>query len=477
MVTLRSGTLQDASVETKQDSNASSEKYEDYRKRRIQENMQKMHEMGITNLSIGAPATKSPRRTPSKASHVSPISQNSLPSRRSSRYVQKPEWFCRHMVFCCFPLWSFLLRREGRLGLPLLCWRRQSYIPSSANRLQKISPVNYSEIHPPMEKKSKGEQILIGEGLVPEVYTEEHEKLLGSCQNVWVLFQDGYGRDGKRIYDPFDGKTCHQCRYGENVLEVNRTPGWICPVCRGICNCSFCRIKKGWLPTGPLYKKITRLGYKSVAHYLIQTRQIDAKNKGDDEKVDESTPEGPLNSSDADQADMQSKLSSAMSESCQDPEDLIGQQKEPSDVEAQADKNSPAATVGLINQQHEASMTSITDTDHHREKKYASDLISPDNSGPHQNPIVESLHSGREIAGVVNCNLNSSTKGLTEEVEVNALDAFSPTTPENVRKPKEICKRNDSECTVMISDSIAGRIKRRRVQIQSFNRLVVLLTV
>ncbi|XP_031479037.1 uncharacterized protein LOC116249870 [Nymphaea colorata] len=448
MVTLRSGTLQDASEETKQDSNASAVKYEDYRKRRIQENMQKMHEMGITNLSIGAPATKSPRRTPTKASHLSPISQNSLPSRRSSR-------------------------------------------------LQKISPVNYSEIHPPKEKKSTGERILIGEGLVPEVYTEEHEKLLGSCRNVWVLFQDGYGRDGKRIYDPFDGKTCHQCRqktlghrtscpkcnlvqgqfcgdclymrYGENVLEVNRTPGWICPVCRGICNCSLCRIKKGWLPTGPLYKKITRLGYKSVAHYLIQTHRIDAK-KGDDEKVDESTPEGPLNFSDADQADMQNKLSSAMPDSCQDPEDLIGQQKEPSDVEAQADKNSPAATKGLINQQHEASMTAITDTDHHSEKKYASDLISLGNGGPHQNAVVESLQSGREIARVVNCNLNSSTKGHTEEVEVNALDAFSPTTPENVRKPKEICNKNDSECTTVISDSIAGRIKRRRVGMIQFCR-------
>ncbi|XP_073103388.1 uncharacterized protein [Elaeis guineensis] len=72
------------------------------------------------------------------------------------------------------------------------------------------------------------------------------------------------------------GQFCGDClymRYGENVLEVNKNPKWICPVCRGICNCSLCRIKKGWAPTGPLYKKVLQLGFRSVAHYLIQTRR------------------------------------------------------------------------------------------------------------------------------------------------------------------------------------------------------------
>lgn len=46
------------------------------------------------------------------------------------------------------------------------------------------------------------------------------------------------------------------CRYGEHVLESNENPNWICPVCRGICNCSLCRTAKGWPPTGPLYKKV-----------------------------------------------------------------------------------------------------------------------------------------------------------------------------------------------------------------------------
>ncbi|KAK9110259.1 hypothetical protein Sjap_018319 [Stephania japonica] len=68
-------------------------------------------------------------------------------------------------------------------------------------------------------------------------------------------------------------------RYGENVLEANKNPDWICPVCRGICNCSLCRQAKGWPPTGSLYRKISRLGFKSVAHYLIQTRRPQTNSK------------------------------------------------------------------------------------------------------------------------------------------------------------------------------------------------------
>lgn len=48
-----------------------------------------------------------------------------------------------------------------------------------------------------------------------------------------------------------------RCRYGEHVLEANKNPNWICPVCRGICNCSLCRQAKGWAPTGALYRKVT----------------------------------------------------------------------------------------------------------------------------------------------------------------------------------------------------------------------------
>ncbi|KAK4383713.1 Cell division cycle-associated protein 7 [Sesamum angolense] len=74
------------------------------------------------------------------------------------------------------------------------------------------------------------------------------------------------------------GKLCGKClyiRYGENLLEAKEKESWKCPACRGICNCSRCREKKGWPPTGSIHDHAWKLGYKSVAHYLIHTRRAE----------------------------------------------------------------------------------------------------------------------------------------------------------------------------------------------------------
>ncbi|EEF40047.1 uncharacterized protein LOC8260559 [Ricinus communis] len=229
--------------------------YEQSRKERIKANLERMQKLGIVDLSLKLKSLTSPKRTPrntpSSQKHPSPL-QPSGPLRRSSR-------------------------------------------------LHNVTPISYSEAA--LAKRDglwEKKDVSLDEGSKPEVYTEEHEKLLGSTERSWKLFVDGYGSDGKRIYDQVKGKTCHQCRqktlghrthcskcqivqgqfcgdclfmrYGEHVLEALQNPNWICPVCRGICNCSLCRQGKGWAPTGPLYRKISSLGYKSVAHYLIQTR-------------------------------------------------------------------------------------------------------------------------------------------------------------------------------------------------------------
>lgn len=85
-------------------------------------------------------------------------------------------------------------------------------------RLQNVTPVSYSEALFTKNDKSLSSEVdllrLREEGAKPEFYTEEQEKLLGSTEMEWTLFIDGVGRDGKRIYDPVKGKTCHQCRLG-----------------------------------------------------------------------------------------------------------------------------------------------------------------------------------------------------------------------------------------------------------------------
>ena len=121
---------------------------------------------------------------------------------------------------------------------------------------------------------------------------------LGSAATPWTLFVDGYDESGARIYDKGPkGRTCHQCRqktvckhtscgacgaargqfcgdclfmrYGENVDEAARDAAWRCPPCRDLCNCSFCRQKKGWPPTGSMYRRAIKEGFQSVAHYLV----------------------------------------------------------------------------------------------------------------------------------------------------------------------------------------------------------------
>jgi hypothetical protein len=82
-------------------------------------------------------------------------------------------------------------------------------------RLQGGPVVSYAENRKKEIVKVKSAEMRASEagsgGYQPEIYTEEHEKLLGSAKTEWQLFVDGYS-NGTRVYDPVRGKTCHQCR-------------------------------------------------------------------------------------------------------------------------------------------------------------------------------------------------------------------------------------------------------------------------
>uniref|UniRef100_UPI00398F7F19 cell division cycle-associated 7-like protein isoform X2 n=1 Tax=Pristiophorus japonicus TaxID=55135 RepID=UPI00398F7F19 len=101
-----------------------------------------------------------------------------------------------------------------------------------------------------------------------------------------------------KIYDRCMGSTCHQCRqktidtkticrnqdcygvrgqfcgpclrnrYGEDVKSALLNPDWVCPPCRGICNCSFCRRRDGRCATGILVHLAKFYGYDNVRAYL-----------------------------------------------------------------------------------------------------------------------------------------------------------------------------------------------------------------
>ncbi|KAG8090686.1 hypothetical protein GUJ93_ZPchr0011g28854 [Zizania palustris] len=246
---------------------AAADGYELEREARIRENMERMQKLGMLDLA-------------------SRLNQSASGAGGSGRGRGRPK----------APV------KLGSVGSP----RTKPAYPSPARRslrLKSLDPVSYCEIRAKKVKDVEGgSSDLIKVGPKEEIYMEEHEKLLGTCVEPWTLFVDGYGKDGKRIYDQVRGQTCHQCRhktlghhtscckcqivrgqfcgdclymrYGENVLEAKKNPNWICPVCRGICNCSRCRIKKGWFPIADsVHSKVVNLGYKSVAHYLIETQR------------------------------------------------------------------------------------------------------------------------------------------------------------------------------------------------------------
>lgn len=91
-----------------------------------------------------------------------------------------------------------------------------------------------------------------------------------------------------------NGQLCGPCllvRYGEDVETTLKNPKWICPFCRGICNCSFCRRRSGRLPTGILAHVATKQGFKSVHHLL------NLSNNGDEEDKENQSDENENNSS------------------------------------------------------------------------------------------------------------------------------------------------------------------------------------
>lgn len=72
---------------------------------------------------------------------------------------------------------------------------------------------------------------------------------------------------------------CGSClfnRFGWNIdqLRPDREPGWLCPVCMGVCDCSglgCVRARRGLGGTGQLVEEAKESGFKSAMHYQVLT--------------------------------------------------------------------------------------------------------------------------------------------------------------------------------------------------------------
>jgi hypothetical protein len=191
---------------------------------------------------------------------------------------------------------------------------RQAGRPAVKYNLDGLEGDEWAEARRPRKRASLKEFVSR-----TEVYYQRHKDALGSTQREWVLFRDGYDEGGNRIYDPLQGQTCHQCRqktmgkrtwcshceslrgvfcgdclmmrYGEHVEEANADPDWACPSCRDLCNCSFCRTRKGYPPTGSMYRRAIREGYASVAHCLVDMYFKEGPEPAEGEELEEPLPE------------------------------------------------------------------------------------------------------------------------------------------------------------------------------------------
>lgn len=83
------------------------------------------------------------------------------------------------------------------------------------------------------------------------------------------------------------GQFCGPClrnRYGEDARLALQNENWICPPCRGICNCSFCRQRSGASCTGILAPTARANGFTDVNSYLKSLNRFDVSKTDCDEK-------------------------------------------------------------------------------------------------------------------------------------------------------------------------------------------------
>lgn len=154
------------------------------------------------------------------------------------------------------------------------------------------------------------------------------EHIIIPVEDVTQSMLDNIATRGKAKVYVDNGTTCHQCRqktldqktccrnpecsgglgmfcgvciknrYGEDAAEALLNPEWICPVCRGKCNCSICRTNQGKRPTGVLAPLAQRSGYESVDHFLDTLRGEGDRPQDDYKYVLKRDPEALLGFSD-----------------------------------------------------------------------------------------------------------------------------------------------------------------------------------
>ncbi|CAL8402921.1 unnamed protein product [Arctogadus glacialis] len=120
----------------------------------------------------------------------------------------------------------------------------------------------------PVEDITEGELQLVADQMTEKVYDRVNGTTCHQCRQKTIDTKTCCRNEACRgIHGQFCGP-CLKNRYGEEVKKALLDPEWHCPMCRGICNCSFCRQREGRCPTGILFPLAQDRGFSDVHSYL-----------------------------------------------------------------------------------------------------------------------------------------------------------------------------------------------------------------
>ncbi|XP_012268816.2 cell division cycle-associated protein 7-like [Athalia rosae] len=135
--------------------------------------------------------------------------------------------------------------------------------------VHKISKSDYNPDNIRSPEEVTEEQLLnVAERSTGKIYCKTNGISCHQCRQK-TLDTKTICRSGECI--GIRGQFCGPClrgRYGEDAVVALKDPNWVCPPCRGLCNCSICRKRNGQMPTGILAPIVQEEGYSSVMDYL-----------------------------------------------------------------------------------------------------------------------------------------------------------------------------------------------------------------
>ncbi|KAL5266596.1 hypothetical protein ACHWQZ_G003838 [Mnemiopsis leidyi] len=143
-------------------------------------------------------------------------------------------------------------------------------------------------------EEEREERIRMMQKPARHVMDKKYDRVHGTtCHQCRQKTLDGKTRCNNRNCVGVRGQFCGVCllnRYGEDAETAIADKTWVCPPCKGQCNCSVCRSKKGKAPTGILTPAVRERGYGSVKEYLASLRDTEEEEPDIDLAVPELSP-------------------------------------------------------------------------------------------------------------------------------------------------------------------------------------------